>query len=640
MMLSVSGVLAQGPTRVGAEYVGESEPIIINVDLRDLPVTPPWRPGDPIVEFPQKSFEPGVIPSQRQNALDPLLELQENAQQGSDPVFGTTIVNRDGHGFSGVTPPDTVGDVGLNYFIQAVNRSGGTDYTIFDKVDGSIVAGPFVLDALGSGACAFGLGDPIVLYDSIANRWFLSEFNTGVNNACIYISQTDDPVSGGWFAYSFPFPDAIDYPKYGIWPDGYYMTSNDGNSGPNLVAVMDRANMLAGLPATVQTFTVPDLAGFGFQAATPADLDGATLPPAGSPNYLMRHRDDEVHNGGSNDPGQDFLEYFEFSVDWAQPGNSSITGPTSIPIAEIDSEFCGLSLVPCLVQPGGGTLHPVKEVIMNRLQYRNFGAHQTLVGSFITDVDATNHGGVRWFELRKTTGPWSLHQEGTISQDADNRWMSSIAMDGAGNMALAYNVAGTATFPSIRYVGRKANDPLGTMPEGEHVGVDGTASNSSTRYGDYSAMSVDPVDDATFWFTGEYNPSSAWSTRFMSFRFEQNCAAAAPANFAAAASGLKDIGLTWDPVRGTATYRVYRADGSCGGSFSLIASGLTSNSYDDHDVIAGTTYAYVVTSVLSESCESPQSVCREVAAPQCSDLLAEIENWNVFLDVLDLVGCI
>jgi hypothetical protein len=173
---------------------------------------------------------------------------------------------------------------------------------------------------------------------------------------------------------------------------------------------------------------------------------------------------------------------------------------------------------------------------MWRLQYRNFGSHETLVGNLVTDVDGTDHGGIRWFELRKTgANPWALYQEGTYAPDSVNRWMGAIAMDGSGNIALGYNVSdATSTYPGLRYVGRLAGDPLGTMPQGEHTLIAGTAANGSNRYGDYSAMSVDPVDDCTFWFTGEWNASSTWSTRIGAFRFD-NC-------------GTSDFTLSADPA--------------------------------------------------------------------------------------------
>ena len=244
-----------------------------------------------------------------------------------DRVFTTPVVNFAGQGYSGVNPPDSVGDVGPTYYIQLINGSGGTLAVIYNKANGSVASGPFELDSLGTGSCANGLGDPVVLYDRLAGRWMLSEFSQFGNNLCVYVSQSGDPIAGGWFTYQFQAPGFPDYPKYAVWSDAYYVTSNE--SAPAVYA-LDRGQMLTGGAATSQRFTAPSLAGFGFQALTPSDVDGASAPPAGAPGYFIRHRDDESHNSGSNNPGQDFVEIWEFDVDFATPGTPrSPVRPTS-----------------------------------------------------------------------------------------------------------------------------------------------------------------------------------------------------------------------------------------------------------------------------------------------------------------------
>ncbi|MEO1997947.1 MAG: pre-peptidase C-terminal domain-containing protein, partial [Planctomycetaceae bacterium] len=379
------------------------------------------------------------------------------------------------------------------------------------------------MDSLAtSGPGTDGVGDPIVLFDHLANRWFLAEFSGSANGLSVFVSQTSDPTAGTWNEYFFNTPNFPDYPKFSVWPDGYYVSTNEGGGVP--VYVLDRENMLLGNVARpIQRFTAPDLAGFGFQALTPADLDGAA-PPTGAAAIFMRHRDDEVHNVGTNDPSQDFLEIWEFDTDFDTPANSSFTQILDLPVAEFDSDLNGLFAFEAFPQPGTATLlDPLREVIMWRLQYRNFGTHETLVGNLVTDVDGTDHGGVRWFELRRTgglSGTWTLHQEGTIAPDAHNRWMGAIAMDGNGNIAVGYNISSSTVSPGIRYTGRLANDPLGTMPQGEHTLIDGIGFNGSNRWGDYSAMSIDPVDDQTFWFTGEYANSGVWATQIGSFVLE------------------------------------------------------------------------------------------------------------------------
>ncbi len=529
--LSMDASAKQAP-RVyrGAEATEAFEAVKIDVDLRTLPVAKWWQPGEAIKEVPKRSkIEPRKLDPDAQAAAraraaktDPLLSAQDQVKgQESSRVFGSTILNYNGQGFSGVNPPDTVGDVGTQYYIQMINLSGGASYVVYDKTDGSIVAGPTSLETLwpGGGNCAAGLGDPIALHDSLANRWMLSEFSSSGNRMCIYVSQTDNPVTGGWYAYEIAAPSFPDYPKYAVWPDAYYISSNETSSAAYAI---DRVAMLNGDPATVQRFTAPDLGAFGFQALQPADVDGPAAPPFGSPGIFMRHNDDEAHNPGSANPAEDYLEIWEFDVDFATPANSTFTGPFQIPISNIDSELCGFFSFSCFDQPGGGSdLDPLREVIMWRLVYRNFGSHETLVGNLVTDVDGTDRGGIRWFELRKTgAGNWTLFQEGTYSPDTDSRFMGSIAMDGASNIAIAYNVSSTTQFPSLRYAGRLAGDAAGTMPNGEHSIVEGTASNGSNRYGDYSSLNLDPVDDCTFWFTGEWNSSSSWSTRIANFRFD------------------------------------------------------------------------------------------------------------------------
>ena len=224
----------------------------------------------------------------------------------ADGDFSTPVLNFEGIAFTGAFPPDTVGDVGPNHYIQMVNDgvNGGSVFAVYDKA-GNLLAGPISLQSLWTegGACAAGLGDPIVLYDPLADRWLLSEFaaTDTDNHLCVYISQTPDPVSGGWFLYDFPTPDFPDYPKYAVWPDAYYVSSNE--SSPAVYA-LDRTRMLTGQPATFQRFTAPRLAGFNFQALLPSDLDGSTPPPAGAPNYFMRHRDDEVHGA----PGGNLID--------------------------------------------------------------------------------------------------------------------------------------------------------------------------------------------------------------------------------------------------------------------------------------------------------------------------------------------
>ena len=482
-------------------------------NLRDQPRVKDWEPGDPIKEIPRRWTRPTPDIPPPPPMVDPLLALQATRGMTPDSI-GAPILNFNGGGFSGVNPPDTVGDVGSTQYVQLINFNSGSQIRVYDKA-GTLVAGPTALDTLGTTPCNNGLGDPVVLWDQAANRWLLSEFSTSGNRLCVYVSQTSD-ATGAYFAYQFTATNFPDYPKYAVWPDAYYVGTNENSPA---AYALQRSAMLTGAAAAAQRFIAPDLSGFPFQMLPPADWDGTTAPPGGAPAVFLRHKDSEAHGS----PGAaDTLELFEFHVDFATPANSTYTGPFSINVAEFDSDLCGLSSFSCIPQPSGTSpLDPLREIVMHRPQYRNRTTHQVIVGSFATDITGTNQAGTRWFELRKTTGNWSLFQEGTVftpPTDTTNRWMSTIAMDGTGNIAVAYNVSSSTVFPGLRYTGRLAGDPAGTMGA-EQVMIAGTASNASNRYGDYASINVDPVNECTFWMTGEWNSATQWNTRIATFRF-------------------------------------------------------------------------------------------------------------------------
>ncbi|GIW43935.1 MAG: hypothetical protein KatS3mg077_1217 [Candidatus Binatia bacterium] len=346
---------------------------VFDGSLRDLPLAPTPEPGAPPIEQPDgrccQAQQDDGSPMQAETSLRQPQGTSAVAQGGA-AAFSPPELNFPGQGYTDVRPPDTVGDVGLQYYVQAVNHSQGTSIAVYDKVTGALSWGPTVLRSLwtAGGNCATaGRGDPIVLYDHLANRWLIAEFvdpNLG-NTLCVYLSRTDDPLNGGWFFYEFHTPQFPDYPKFAVWPDAYYVTTNER---PPAVYALDRARMLAGLPASQQRFTAEPLGGFtSFQALTPADLHGAA-PPAGSPGLFVRHRDDEVHD---SEPvaGVDFLDLFELRVDFAAPQNSRFTALPSVEVAQFDSRLCGVGSVQCIPQPGTSqSLDPVSEVVMWRAQ--------------------------------------------------------------------------------------------------------------------------------------------------------------------------------------------------------------------------------------------------------------------------------
>jgi len=624
------GVTANAQERFhiqGAQVVGGPvTPTIVNIDTRDLPPVRVWQPGDPIKEIPRRFYPPkDVDPMSYEANPDPLVDLQAATAMRSSENFTTPILNIGAQGYTGVNPPDTVGDVGPNHYIQSINDGGGAVVQIYDKT-GTTIGGPFFMDSLGSGSCSGGLGDPIVLYDRQADRWFLQEFSSSGNYMCIYISQGPDPVTDGWYNYGFQAPSFPDYPHFGVWHDAYYGTANEGAG--SAVYAFDRTNMLAGTAATMQRFTIPDLSGYGFQAATPADLDGADAPPAGSPGIIMRHVDEEAHSH-PNDPDFDLLEVFAFDVDFAVPGNSSITQLPDVIITDFNSWMLNYSTFYSVPQPGSSSrLDPIREVILNRLQYRNFGSHESLVGVLPTNAYTATSGSdvsaaLRWFELRRTTGDWQLHQEGTFATgDFDeNRFVGSIAMDQSGNIGMGYSITDLGTpsiSPSLRYTGRLADDPAGVMTQVETQQVTGSGSGSG-RWGDYASINVDPEDDCTYWFTSEYQNGSGWATQLTSFRFDAcGCDIVVdPLVAAASPTAPNVITVSWnDSATASITeYLVYRSR-TTGGPYDVIAtvadtSPGTGNGagyqITDTDVSGGIEYFYVVRASDGEACKSDNS---------------------------------
>jgi gliding motility-associated-like protein len=438
---------------------------------------------------------------------------------GQDPAHQTNYNNSgstralnqsfEGIGNTAVSPADPSVDVGPTYVIQMINGGSGSYFKIFNKTGGTVVNQTYFDNFFGMPG---GAGDPIVLYDELAGRWLMSEFSSTGNNLHVAVSTTGDPL-GTWNTYTFNAPNFPDYPKYSIWNDAYILTTNENTAA---VYALDRASMLTGAAATSQRFSVPTFGTIGFQAMTPVSLNGTTLPPTGAPAMVMRMRDD-AWNGSASDA----LEIWEFNIDWANPANTSLIQTATLGVSPFDSELCGFTSFACIPQPGSGTtLDPLREVLMNRIHYRNFNTHESIVCCHVTDVNGSDLAGIRWYELRRTggnSGTWSIYQEGTYSPDSDNRWMGSIGISATGQIGLAYNVSSSSTFPSLRYTGRKECDPLGVMTEPETVIIDGTASNNSNRYGDYNAIGLDPTDGESFWFTGMYNPATSWSTRIASF---------------------------------------------------------------------------------------------------------------------------
>jgi hypothetical protein len=635
LLLSVVSLpaLAQDPAPAadpprGPDYV--SKPVVptITPAVRDLP---DFKPDPNLFGLEMKrrddyGFLP--IPYAIEPKVDPLLD-QQRKSAGTEHAagFGSLIHNYPGQS-SSVSPPDTTGDVGPTYFLQAVNQSVST-IEVIDKATGANVK-TFTLQSLTSvSPCNSGFCDPVVLFDRQAGRWLISELPRSSGNVCVYVSTTGDPT-GTWYAYSFATESSnyTDYAKYGVWPQGngggsYLIGANAGSAGVRDVFALDRAKMLAGMPATFQKFSVPSLPNSGFQLVLPGTTQSSAPPPDGEPAIFMRPHDDEAQNGAST-PGYDFLDMWSLSVDWATPANSTLTTLPPVQIGDYDMTLCGLGTTwNCMPQPGTSQkIDPIREPLHFPLQYRNFGDHQTLVGTFPEDVDGTDHAALRWFELRKTgAGAWTLFQEGLVGGEAGvHRSVGSIAMDGSGNIALGYTRTGGSTpyYPSIYYSGRLASDAPGTMPQGENVIVDATSSRTlNERWGDYAGMGIDPVDDCTFWFTTEFGGSG--NTKVSAFKFDACGCLAVPPAPAASASAPQDnrIDVSWDDSSAASItqYLIFRAT-TPGGPYSQVGTVADSSpgtaygpSYTYHDdaVSGGTRYYYVVKSSDGVSCTSASS---------------------------------
>ena len=445
------------------------------------------------------------------------------------PFVGVTAglnfagVGQGDYGFSDSSaPPDTNGAVGATQYVQWVN----TSFAVFDKTTGAIApgfpkAGNAPWSGFGGKCETSNDGDPIAQYDKAANRWILTQFVVSSTPylQCVAISQTSD-ATGAYNRYSFSYGTTqfVDYPKLGVWQDAYYISYNIFTNGVTFAGAkacaFERAKMLTGDPsATQQCFQLTTAYG----GLLPSDFDGTIAPPTGSPDYFV--------NFGTNS-----LNLWKFHVDFTTPTNSTFTGPTNIPVTAFTAA-CNNGGT-CIPQPSTTQkLDSLADRLMYRLAYRNFAdGHEALVVNHSVSVGSTRRAkitSVRWYELRSPGTTPVVFQQGTLSTaDKTHRWMGSIAMDKMGNMALGYSASSSTVPPSIRYTGRLATDPVNTMETEAslQIGI-GSQTTGLSRWGDYSAMTVDPVDDCTFWYTSEYlktNGTFNWSTKIGNFKFP-NC---------------------------------------------------------------------------------------------------------------------
>lgn len=486
-------------------------------------------------------------------------------------------VGQGAFGFSpNAAPPDTNGAIGDTQYVQWVNES----FAVFSKT-GTLLAGPTagntLFQALGAThPCAVhNDGDPIAQYDKAAKRWVMTQFSVTSGSSqgfwqCVAVSQTSD-ATGAYNVYAFNYGTVQfnDYPKLGVWNNSYLITYNIFNNGatfagPKLCA-LDRASMLAGAPATQICFQLST----SFGGVLPADIDGLTAPPAGSPAYFMA-------------AGTNVLQLWQLTNINFTAGTATLTGPTSIPVAAY-SRACGGGT--CIPQLGTTQqLDSLGDRLMYRLAYRNFGDHEALVVNH--SITSGTSVAVRWYEVRSPGTTPTLFQQGTFAPDASFRWMGSAAMDSAGNLAMGYSVSSSTLNPGIRFTARAPGDPLGTMGS-ELTITNGTGSQLANlnRWGDYSSISVDPVDDCTMWYTTEYlkaNGTFNWSTRIGNFKFV-GCGTpdftltAAPASVSADQGTNANYTATVTPQNGfTGTVALSVAGLPTGATATFTPSSLTS----------------------------------------------------------------
>ncbi len=560
---SLHGVQAEGPADRSSASANQAwQPVVVSAsrfgvssELRRLAPAGPAASLNPDPEAPVERHHPPVrrvVKPRPDGFADPLVRQRSRTPAAMPPVltsFEGVSAAAVQAWMGAVVPPDTVGDVGLTQYVQMVNPGL---LQVWDK-SGTPQAGPIALSSLWSaGTCSTqNDGYPVVLYDHLADRWLLSQFAvpnypSGPFHQCIAVSQTAD-ATGSYWLYEFIMPGTNrlnDYPLLSVWPSAYFMTDRQFQmpaaawAGTGAFA-FDRAQMLVGNPSASYIYFDLNALNPAITGMLPADLDGPA-PPAGTPGYfaypLSTAWGDAV----------DGLRLFEFKPNWVTPASSTFSLHADVPGAAFDPDMCGYARncipQPPAVPPASGSMQKVDALsdrLMHRLAYRNFGTHASMVVTHTVDAGG-DHAAVRWYELRSPFSPlpgsFALYDQGTHAPDATHRWMASAAIDAAGNVAVGYSASNATTvYPSIYYAGRLGSDAPGSgLTQGEAIAIAGSNSQTTSayRWGDYSAMTTDPVDQCTFWYTQEYYTNTpptcpvsnyrCWQTRIASFRFP-NC---------------------------------------------------------------------------------------------------------------------
>ncbi|WP_128755379.1 fibronectin type III domain-containing protein [Aquimarina sediminis] len=540
----------------------------------------------------KNNFVPGKgLPKAGQ--FDPLMK---NQQKSMKAAISTEVANFVAHQGNS-TPTDPTGAIGPNHYVYAFNSGFG----IKDR-NGNVLLAEASLATIFPGE---SLGDPIVVYDNFAQRFIIMQFSNTPNGFLIAICKGADPVNDGWYTYRFNTGTFPDYEKLSIWSDGYYITANKDQNAPDtndVVFAVERDKMLVGdASAQMVGFPLPGAETSGFYSPGGLNATGTTLPPVGTGCSIVYLQDDSW-TGVS----QDHIKMWTTNVDWVTPANSTISQPVQIITSPFDSVFDGGSFSN-LPQPSGGDIDALQATMMYMTNYRRFGTHNSVVMNFVVDLNGNDSlAGIRWYELRQTGDgqPWTIHQEGTYVQpDGHSAFSGSIAMDGQGNIGLGYTVVSTSVFPAIRYTGRLASDPPGTMTLAEQVAVNGTQSDPHTRYGDYAQMTIDPVDDATFWHIAEYFDGGFRKNHVVAYKLQPDTPdtdpPTVPANLSASNTTDVSTSLSWDASTdnvGVTGYDVYQ-DG-------VVVATVATTTVDITGLTASTSYAF---SVIAKDAAGNQS---------------------------------
>ncbi len=596
----------KGSKTMSVQYLGTSPKL---TDIKPIPNRVKKDASDVYI-VPNKLTKTGLIKGISNKTLDPVMQrttnnVRMNAAQvkvGFDG--GSNVDNANVNGIN-VAPPDTQGDVGPNNYIQMTNSVT----TIFDK-SGNTLLGPVPnsvffqnLDPVLAGT---NDGDPVVLYDQFEDRWIVSQF--AVSQGAPYfmlvaVSQTSDPL-GSYNQYAINYgSDFPDYPKLGVWNDALYISTRDfadgaGFAGFSLVAI-NKFDMYDGVETSAQRFELDNPEADGI---LPADADGTTPPAAGEPHYSLY-----LSASGNS------LNLITTSIDFDNPANSTL-------------EFGSIAVAPYsffqtqVPQPNGQTLDVLPFFLMYRLQYVNFGSYASMLTNHSVQEVSGGAFGIRWYEFRKSGGPWDTYQQGTfLPDDGLNRWMGSIAMNAAGDIGLGYSVSSADLNPSIRFAGQTANESgSGILNVPETSILEGTLSSRGTnRWGDYSMMSIDPVDQ-DFWFTTEYIANDAafsgWGTWISEMAFGdpptaicQDITVEFDANDGSVSITPEDIdnGST-DPNGGEVTLSLDIDTFDC----NSLGENVVTLTVTSADGITATCTAVVTVNVIDT--EAPVAVCQDI----------------------------